>query len=125
MRRKNVVVAFFDTIHNDVVREIDSCVHTEAFAKRLAVDSEESWKDYFIASIKSESASRAEVYKAKPGPWFASNAHLGKAVIDGLALSTLAKAKYELWLRDHTLSLWDMGDQDSDRYVSPYPNGPH
>jgi hypothetical protein len=53
------------------------------------------------------------VYKAKPGAWFASNAHLGKAVIDGLALSTLAKAKYELWLRDETLNLFDMGDQTS------------
>ena len=38
MRRKNVVVAFFDTIQNDVVREIDSSVHTEPFQKRLAVD---------------------------------------------------------------------------------------
>jgi hypothetical protein len=120
MRRKNVVVAFFDTIQNDVVREIDRCVHTEAFQKRLAVDFFKDcseYKDDFIASIKSESASRAEVYKAKPGAWFASNAHLGKAVIDGLALSTLAKAKYELWLRDETLSLWDMGRRyDKDRY---------
>ncbi len=93
MRRKNVVVAFFDTIQNDVVREIDRCVHTEPFQKRLAVDfcnRYPEYKDKFIASIKSESASRAEVYKAKPGPWFASNAHLGKAVFDGLALSTLA-----------------------------------
>jgi hypothetical protein len=105
MRRKNVVVAFFDTIQDDVVREIDSCVHTEAFQRRLEVDRFKDRKDMqddFIASIKSESASRAEVYKAKPGAWFASNAHLGKAVIDGLALSTLAKANYELWLRDET-----------------------
>jgi hypothetical protein len=113
MRRKNVVVAFFDTIQNDVVREIDRCVHTEPFQKRLLVESDwaQDYKDAFIVSIKSESASRAEVYKAKPGAWFASNAHLGKAVMDGLALSTLAKAKYELWLRDHTLSLYDMGYQ--------------
>jgi hypothetical protein len=113
MRRKSVVVAFFDTIQNDVVREIDRSVHTEAFQKRLAVDNfkEERYKDAFIASIKSESASRAEVYKAKPGAWFVSNAHLGKAVIDGLALSTLAKAKYELWLRDQKLSLNQMGNQ--------------
>jgi hypothetical protein len=105
MRRKNVVVAFFDTIQHDVVREIDRSVQTEAFQKRLAVDECQNEKDEFIASIKSESALRAEVYKAKPGAWFASNAHLGKAVIDGLALSTLAKAKYELWLRDQTLNL--------------------
>ena len=114
MRRKQVVVAFFDTIQNDVVREIDRCVHTEAFQTRLTVDRynfDPEFKDKFIASIKSESASRAEVYKAKPGGWFASNAHLGKAVIDGLALSTLAKAKYELWLRDHTLTLYHMGEQ--------------
>ncbi len=65
--------------------------------------------DAFIASIKSESASRAKVYKNKPGAWFVSNAHLGKAVMDGLALSTLAKAKYELWLRDDKLTLKDMG----------------
>jgi hypothetical protein len=116
MRRKNVVVALFDTIQNDVVREIDRSVHTEAFQKRLAVDREEEYKDAFIASFKSESASRAEVYKAKPGLWFASNAHLGKAVIDGLALSTLAKAKYELWLRDQSLTLYDMGQQGISNY---------
>ena len=118
MRRKQVVVAFFDTIQNDVVREIDRCAHTEAFHKRLAVDraKEDKYKDAFIASIKSESASRAEVYKGKAGAWFASNAHLGKAVIDGLALSTLAKAKYELWLRDHTLTLYHMGEQGQEYY---------
>jgi hypothetical protein len=111
MRRKNVVVAFFDTIQNDVVREVDRSVHTEAFQTRFLVEPDwaKKYKDAFIDSIKSESASRAEVYKAKPGPWFASNAHLGKAVIDGLALSTLAKAKYELWLRDQKLDLRDMG----------------
>jgi hypothetical protein len=108
MRRKNVVVAFFDTIQNDVVREIDRCVHTEAFQKRFEMDSCKYYKDSFIASIKSESAARAEVYKAKAGAWFASNAHLGKAVIEGLALSTLAKAKYDLWLRDEKLHLGDM-----------------
>jgi hypothetical protein len=119
MRRKKVVVAFFDTIQNDVVREIDRCVHTQAFKRRLAVDSHnyrEEYKNAFIASIKSESASRAEVYKAKPDAWFVSNARLGKAVIDGLALSTLAKAKYELWLRDQTLSLQDMGEQGQWNY---------
>ena len=118
MRRKQVVVAFFDTIQNDVVREIDRSVDTEAFQKRF--EREPSWskdkKDLFIASIKSESASRAEVYKGKAGAWFASNAHLGKAVIDGLALSTLAKAKYELWLRDHTLNLQDMCHQAQSYY---------
>ena len=31
MSRKNVVVAFFDTIHNDVVREIDTRVQTDQF----------------------------------------------------------------------------------------------
>jgi hypothetical protein len=116
MRRKNVVVALFDTIHNDVVREIDWCVHTEAFQKRLEVDREEEYKDAFVASIKSESASRAEVYKAKPGAWFASNAHLGKAINDGLALSTLAKAKYMLWLRDEKLTLYHMGCQGESYY---------
>ena len=117
MRRKQVVVAFFDTIQNDVVREIDRSVQTEAFQKRLAVDKQQVKKDLFIESIKSESASRAKVYKAKGGAWFASNAHLGKAVIDGLALSTLAKAKYELWLRDQTLHLMHMGEQ---RYSQDY-----
>ncbi len=106
-----MVVAFFDTIQNDVVREIDRCVHTETFQKRLKVDRISNYKDAFITSIKSESASRAEVYKAKPGAWFTSNTHLGKAVIEGLALSTLAKAKYDLWLRDENLTLQDMGGQ--------------
>jgi hypothetical protein len=125
MRRKDVVVAFFDTIQNDVVREIDRSVHTEAFQKRLKVDMTTKLarprvnKDDFIASIKSESASRAEVYKAKPGAWFSSNARLGKAVIDGLALSTLAKAKYELYLRDQNLTLYDMGCQhDKSNYLN-------
>jgi hypothetical protein len=113
MRRKNVVVAFFDTIQNDVVREIDRSVETDQFRKRLAADKHTDKKDLFIESIKRESVSRAEVYKAKPSPWFASNAHLGKAVIEGLALSTLAKAKYTLWLRDHKLSLYDMGNVDN------------
>ena len=44
MRRKNVVVAFFDTIHNDVVREIDRCVNTEAFQKRFKVDRARDWE---------------------------------------------------------------------------------
>jgi hypothetical protein len=120
MRRKNVVVAFFDTIQNDVVREIDRSVQTEAFAKRLAVDNYKEKKDEFVTSIKRESASRAEVYKAKPGAWFVSNSHLGKAVIDGLALSTLAKAKYELWLRDEKLDLFDMGCQDYKSWYHDY-----
>jgi hypothetical protein len=120
MRRKNVVVAFFDTIHSDVVREIDRSVQTEAFHKRLLIDQNKEYKDKFIDSIKRESASRAEVYKAKPGAWFASNARLGKAVIDGLALSTLAKAKYELWLRDQNLQLGHMGDQDGGWFAESY-----
>ena len=117
MRRKNVVVALFDTIHNDIVREIDSRVQTEQFQQRLAVDKRKEWQDEFIASIKSQSVARAEVFKGKAGAWFASNAHLGKAVSDGLALSTLAKAKYTLWLRDRTLTLRDMAYQvDKSRY---------
>ena len=117
MRRKNVVVALFDAIHNDIVREIDSRVQTEQFQKRLAVDKRREWQDEFIASIKSQSVARAEVFKGKAGAWFASNEHLGKAVSDGLALSTLAKAKYNLWLRDRTLTLRDMGYQvDKSRY---------
>jgi hypothetical protein len=116
MRRKNVVVAFFDTIQNDVVREIDNRVQTEQFQKRFRMDMFKDHKDAFITSIKSESAARADVYKTKAGAWFASNTHLGKAVIDGLALSTLAKAKYELWLRDKNLGLFYMGDKGSSDY---------
>ena len=56
------------------------------------------------------------MYKVKAGAWFASNAHLGKAVIDGLALSTLAKAKYELCLRDEKFTLGEMGDQGTSWY---------
>ncbi len=53
------------------------------------------------------------MYKDKSGVCFVSNAHLGKAVIEGLALSTFDKAKYDLWRRDHKLTLWDMGAQRS------------
>ena len=116
MRRKNVVVAFFDTIQNDVVREIDNRVQTEQFQTRFRMDMFKDHKDAFITSIKSESAARADVYKTKAAAWFASNTHLGKAVIDGLALSTLAKAKYMLWLRDKKLGLFYMGDKGSSDY---------
>ena len=205
----------FDTIHNDVVREIDNCVHTEQFQKRVSVAYDmcpdtgmkaaidrmnsdlyvspltwkeagsekpstgteiengplsaalqdkvdfkrEEWEDFrvvsvdgepvnpegrvfrndfaadlssdsyikdgdryfkpdiklykdlFIDSIKGESAARAEVYKAKPSEWFASNANLGKAVMDGLALSTLVKDHYDYWLRD-TWQTWCYYDTD-------------
>jgi len=129
-RRKTVVVGFLDTILNDISRGIDAAVETEQFQKRLQVDSlvsipslqdylvredknflTKDWKTPFIQSIKDESAARAKVYKDKEGAWFTSNAHLAQAVSDGLALSTLAKAKYELWLRDQTLTLQDMGRQ--------------
>ena len=43
MRRKNVVVAFFDTIQNDVVREIERSVQTDQFAKRLVMDRARNW----------------------------------------------------------------------------------
>jgi len=36
-RRKTVVVALFDTIHNDVVRLIDENEQTEQFKKRVAL----------------------------------------------------------------------------------------
>jgi hypothetical protein len=85
-----------------------SHIHSEIIPAYLRLSGGRLDPVAFITSIKSESASRAKVYKAKPGAWFVSNAHLGKAVIDGLALSTLAKAKYELWLRDDKLTLKDM-----------------
>jgi hypothetical protein len=69
------------------------------------------YKDLFINSIKGESAARAKVYKDKDGEWFTSNANLGKAVMDGLALSTLAKAHYDLWLRETEVS-WTHYDPD-------------
>jgi ankyrin repeat protein len=134
-RRKTVVVGFLDTILNDISRDMDAAVEKEDFRARLAVDCQSSalqglqnllqrelfarhnrsdflttdWKPAFIQSIKDESAARAKVYKDKDSTWFASNAHLAKSVSDGLALSTLAKAKYSLWLRDTTLGLYDMG----------------
>ena len=70
------------------------------------------YKDLFIDSIKGESAARAEVYKAKPGEWFAPNANLGKAVMDGPALSTLTKAQYDFWLRDTWLTWIYHGTDD-------------
>jgi hypothetical protein len=128
MRRKKVVVAFFDTILNDICRGIDAAVKTEQFQKRLQVDClvsipsamdyhvredkdflTKDWKTAFIQSIKDESVARAKVYKDKKGAWFASNAHLAQAVSDGLALSTLANAKRTLWLRDTSIGVWEMG----------------
>jgi hypothetical protein len=141
MRRKNVVVAFFDTIQNDVVREIDNRVQTEQFQKRLQVDClvsnptfqdhlvredkdflTKDWKRPFIQSIKDESAARAKVYKDKEGAWFTSNAHLAQAVSDGLALSTLANAKRTLWLRDTSIGVWEMGRAAEGKYDAYYYN---
>jgi hypothetical protein len=68
-------------------------------------------KDLFIDSIKGESAARAKVYKDEDGAWFNINANFGKAVMDGLGLSTLAKAHYDLWLRDTNLT-WMQYDPD-------------
>ena len=120
-RRKTVVVSMLDTIHTDVCRDLDVRVETEEFRARVAMDNNLSQQPHykrstcldFIASIKGESAARVQVYKDKEGAWFASNGRLGKAVSDGLAISTLAKAKYTLWLRDPTLTLYDMCYKDS------------
>jgi hypothetical protein len=51
MRRKNVVVAFFDTIQNDVVREIDRIVQTEPFQKRLAVDRARDYEGSYLHNL--------------------------------------------------------------------------
>ncbi len=49
------------------------------------------------------------MYKVKAAAWFSSNVHLLKTVIDVLDISTLTKAKYELWLRDEKFTLGEMG----------------
>jgi hypothetical protein len=115
-RRKSVVVSMLDTIHTDVCRDLDDSVDTDEFRKRLALENglsqqphyKRSTRQEFIASIKEESAARVQVYKDKEAAWFTSNDRLGKAVSDGLAISTLAKAKCTVWLRDPTLTLYDM-----------------
>ena len=105
-RRKNIVVNMLETVHTDLCRELDARTLSEAFRARLAQDRNQHKKDDFIVSIKEESAVRVQVYKDKEGAWFAANARLGKAVTDGLALSRLAMAKYELWLKDTQLDLF-------------------
>ena len=105
-RRKNIVVNMLETVHTDMCRELDARTLSEAFRARLAQDRNQHKKDDFIVSIKEESAARVQVYKDKEGAWFAANARLGKAVTDGLTLSRLAMAKYELWLRDTELDLF-------------------
>jgi ankyrin repeat protein len=115
-RRKRVVVSMLDTIHTDVCRDLDDNVETDEFRKRLALENglsqqahyKPSTRQDFIASIKEESAARVQVYKDKEAAWFTSNDRLGKAVSDGLAISTLAKAKCTVWLRHPTLTLHDM-----------------
>jgi hypothetical protein len=73
----------------------------------------EDYKRAFVQSIKDESAERVKVYKEKESSWFASNARLAKAIVDGLDIATLAHAKREIWLRDPTLTLAHMSLKDS------------
>jgi hypothetical protein len=107
-RRKSVVVSSLEVIHADVCRTLDTRVQTDIFRNRLAQDKAECFKDYFIMTIKDESSKRVKVYKDKDAAWFVSNTRLGKAFSDGLAISMLAKAKLDLWLRDTSLTAQDM-----------------
>jgi hypothetical protein len=107
-RRQSVVVTSLEVIHADVCRALDARVESDAFRNRLALDKDKRCKDSFIKSIKEESGRRVKVYKDKDAAWFASNSRLGKAFSDGLAISMLAKAKLDLWLRDTSLSTMDM-----------------
>ena len=107
-RRKRVVVQVLDTLHADVCRAVDAAAKTEEFEKRLAQDRYGGWKDFFINSIKDESAARVAVYKALPDGAYAEIEVVGEAVSKGLALPLLANAKLRLWLEDTSLNLVDM-----------------
>ena len=118
-RRKTVVVSMIDTIYADVCHDVETRVQTEQFRARLAQEEEmhiRDYKDAFVQSIKDESAERVKVYREKESTWFASNARLAKAIVDGLDIATLAHAKFTLWLRDRTLTLYNMGDK-SDPFI--------
>jgi hypothetical protein len=107
-RRQSVVVTSLEVIHADVCRALDARVESDSFRNRLALEKNQDFGDEFIESIKEESGRRVKVYKDKDAAWFASNSRLGKAFSDGLAISMLAKAKLDLWLRDTSLSTGDM-----------------
>ena len=106
-----------------MVKLLDSALGQELDAKALTLECKgrveadnkkngyrpDAWfnkHDYdFIPSIKKESAGRVAVYEAKACVWFANNAHLGKAVADGLALPGLAMGKFNLWMDDTSLNV--------------------
>ena len=107
-RRKRVVVQVLDTLHADVCRAVDAATKTAEFKARVSQDKYGNYEDYFIDSIKDESAARVAVYKALPDGAYAEIEMVGEAVSKGLALPLLANAKLRLWLEDTSLNLVDM-----------------
>ncbi len=116
-RRKRVVVQVLDTIHADVCRAVDAAAKTEEFKARVSQDVFGQYKDYYIDSIKDESAARVAVYKALPDGAYAKIEVFGDAVSKGLALPRLTNAKLRLWLEDTSLNLGDMCDKKYASYL--------
>jgi hypothetical protein len=101
-------VQVLDTLHADVCRAVDAATKTAEFKARVSQDKYGNYEDYFIDSIKDESAARVAVYKALPDGAYAEIEMVGEAVSKGLALPLLANAKLRLWLEDTSLNLVDM-----------------
>jgi len=116
-RRKRVVVQVLDTLHADVCRAVDAAAKTAEFKARVSQDKAGTYKDYFINSIKDESAARVAVYKALPDGAYAEIEVVGEAVSKGLALPVLTNSKLRLWLEDTSLDLQTMGSKYHPSYL--------
>ena len=108
-RRKKVVTQVLDTLHNDVCRAVDAAAASAEFkARESQVDFRNHSSFDFIRSIKDESAARVAVYTALPDSSYSAVEMFGQAVVQGLALPLLARAKLRLWLEDPELNLFVM-----------------
>ena len=103
-RRKKVVTQVLDTLHTDVCRAADAAAASAEFKARASLE-RSSHKTDFIRSIKDESAARVAVYTALPDSSYSAVEMFGQAVVQGLALPLLARAKLRLWLEDLELDL--------------------
>jgi len=111
-QRKGIVMNMVKLLDSALGQELDAKALKPECLARVEADSSSSFyfndHDFsFIPEIKTESKGRVAVYEAKAGVWFANNAHLGKAVADGLALPGLAMGKFNLWMDDTSLNLKD------------------
>jgi len=110
-QRKGIVMNMVKLLDSALGQELDAKALTPECLARVEADENSAYFNDdggdFIPKIKKESAGRVAVYEAKAGVWFANNAHLGKAVSDGLALPGLAMGKFNLWMDDTSLNLED------------------